>query len=273
MDAVEITDDMVRNARHAYYAAISYVDDWLALLLETLEATGQADNTVVLFTADHGDFLGERGLWYKMSFLEPATRIPLIISAPGAGRGVTVTDPVSLYDVLPTLVDLGGGDATGDLGHVVDGASLLPQLHGDRDPDRTVLGEYLGEGAVAPIFMIRRQQYKYIWSAPDGAQLFDLTADPHELRNVAADPELAGTAGSFRAEIDRLWDPERIRNEVIDSQRARRVVDRALRIGRYAPWEHVPLPDSANQYMRNHLNLNMVEAERRYPRLPSEHQI
>ncbi len=272
MDAVEITDAMVRNARHAYYAAISYLDDWLALLLETLDATGMADNTVVLFTADHGDFLGERGLWYKMSFLEPATRIPLIISAPGAGQGLTVTDPVSLYDVLPTLVDLGGGDATDDLGHVIDGASLLPQLHGDGDPDRTVLGEYLGEGAVAPIFMIRRQQYKYVWSAPDGPQLFDLRADPDELRNLAAEPHLATTAGNFRAEIDRHWNPERIHAEVVDSQRARRVVDRALRIGRYAPWEHVPLPDSANQYMRNHLNLNLVEAERRYPRPPSEHQ-
>ena len=276
MDAVEITGEMVRNARHAYYACISYVDDWLGLLLETLDATGMADNTAVLFTADHGDFLGERGLWYKMSFFEPASRIPLIISAPGTRRGAAVSDPVSLYDVLPTLVDLGGGDATGDLGHVVDGSSLLPQLHGDSDPDRTVLGEYLGEGAVSPIFMIRRQQYKYVWSAPDGPQLFDLNADPDELHNLAANPAAdaatASTAREFRAEISQHWDPERVFTEVVDSQRARRVVDRALRTGRYEPWDHVPLPDSSNQYMRNHLSLNTVEAERRYPRLPSEHQ-
>lgn len=272
MDAVEITEEMVRDARHAYYAAISYVDDWLGLLLETLEATGMAENTVVIFTADHGDLLGERGLWYKMSFFEPATRIPMVISAPGAGRGVAVADPVSLYDVLPTLVELGGGDPAGDLGHVVDGGSLVPLLHGDRDPDRTVLGEYMGEGAVAPIFMIRRQQWKYVWSAPDGPQLFDLDADPDELRNLAADPDLTSVATGFRTEVDRLWDPERIRAEVVDSQRARRVVDRALRTGRYVPWEHVPLPDSTNQYMRNHLDLNTVEAQRRYPRLRSEHQ-
>lgn len=272
MDAVELTEEMVRNARHAYYAAISYVDDWLALLLETLEATGMAENTVVIFTADHGDFLGERDLWYKMSFFEPAARIPLIVFAPGADRGVAVPDPVSLYDVLPTLVDLAGGDPAGDLGHVVDGASLVPQLHGHRDPDRTVLGEYLGEGAVAPIFMIRRRQWKYVWSAPDGPQLFDLHADPDERRNVAAHPGLAELAAGFRAEIDRHWDHERIHGEVLDSQRARRVVDQALRTGRYVPWDYVPLPDSANQYMRNHLNLNLVEAERRYPRPRSEHQ-
>ncbi len=272
MDAVDITEEMVRNARHAYYAAISYVDEWLGLLLETLEATGMVDNTVVLFTADHGDHLGERGLWYKMSFFEPAARIPLVIAAPGADRGVAAPDLVSLYDVLPTLVELGGGDPAGDLGHPVDGTSLVPQLQGHRDPDRTVLGEYLGEGAVAPIFMIRRRQWKYVWSAPDGAQLFDLSADPYERRNLAGRPELADLVAGLRAEVDRNWDHERIRCDVVDSQRARRVVDHALRTGRYVPWDHVPLPDSANQYMRNHLDLNLVEATRRFPRPISEHQ-
>lgn len=267
MDSVEVTAAMVRNARHAYYACISYVDDWLALLLDTLEATDMADDTVVVFTADHGDHLGERGLWYKMSFFEPSSRIPLVIRAPGARRGVAVPDHVSLYDMLPTLVELAGGDPAGDLGHVVDGASLLPQLHGDRDPDRTVLGEYLGEGAVAPIFMIRRGRWKYVWSDPDGAQLFDLDADPDERFNLVASAEHTATATAFRTEIDKHWNPARIHADVLASQRARRVVDRALRIGRHAPWDHVPVPDSTNQYMRNHLDLRDLEAHRRFPRL------
>ena len=267
LDAVELTDAMVRNARHAYYAAISYIDDWLGLLRATLEATGMADDTVVVFTADHGDQLGERGLWYKMCFFEHAARIPLVVSAPGAARGLAVDDHVSLLDVLPTLVDLAGGDATSDLGHVVDGASLVPQLHGDRDADRTVLGEYLGEGAIAPVFMIRRGPWKYVWSAPDGPQLFDLASDPDERRNVAHHPAHASVAAAFRAEVDRRWDHERIHGEVLASQRARRVVDRALRSGRYVAWDHVPVPDSANQYMRNHLDLTALELARRLPRL------
>ena len=268
MDTVDITDDMVRNARHGYYACISYVDDWVARLLDTLEATGMDGDTLVIFTADHGDHLGERGLWYKMSFFEPSTRIPLIIRTPdGDGpRGVTVADHVSLQDMLPTLVDIAGGDAAGDLGHPVDGTSLLPQLHGHRDPDRMVLGEYLGEGAVAPIFMIRRRHHKYVWSEPDGAQLYDLAADPDETCNLAERPDHAATAAAFRAEIDKHWQPDRIAKEVIASQRARRVVDRALRVGRYTPWDHAPVTDAANQYMRNHLDLRDVEVSRRHPR-------
>ena len=267
MDTVEVTDDMVRNARHGYYACISYVDDWLARLVDTLDATAMGRDTVVVFTADHGDLLGERGLWYKMAFFEQATRIPLIIRAPGAGRGVAVDDHVSLQDLLPTLVDLAGGDSGGDLGHPVDGRTLVPHLHGDRDPDRTVLGEYLGEGAIAPIFMIRRRQHKYVWSEPDGAQLYDLGRDPDETRNLAGAPEHAATAAEFRTEIDKHWQPERVHAEVLASQRARRLVDRALRTGRHTPWDHEPSTDSANQYMRNHLDLRDVEAGRRFPRV------
>jgi choline-sulfatase len=179
---------------------------------------------------------------------------------------VAVDDHVSLLDVLPTLVELAGGDAASDLGHVVDGASLVPQLHGDRKPDRTVLGEYLGEGAIAPVLMLRRGPWKYVWSAPDGAQLFDLAADPDERRNVAYAPAHSDVAAAFRAEVDRHWDHERIHGEVLASQRARRVVDHALRRGRYLAWDHIPVPDSANQYMRNHLDLTALELARRLPR-------
>lgn len=263
MDAVEITDTMVRNARHAYYAAISYIDDWLGRLRATLDATGMADETVVIFTADHGDHLGERNLWYKMSFFEPSARVPLIVAVPGGARGEAVADHVSLLDLLPTLVELGGGDAAADLGHLIDGASLLPQLHGDRDRHRTIVGEYLGEGAIAPIFMIRRGQWKFVWSAPDGAQLFDVTADPDERRNLANDPARSDLVAAMSAEVSARWDHRGIHANVLDSQRSRRVVDRALRRGRYTPWDHLPVPDSANQYMRNHLDLTALESARR----------
>ena len=151
----------------------------------------------------------------------------------------------------------------------MDGGSLVPQLHGDRNPDRTVLGEYLGEGAVAPIFIIRRHQWKYVWSDPDGPQLYDLSVDPDERRNRARDADHADVAAAFRDEVDKHWQPARVHSEVLDSQRARRLVDRVLRTGRHTPWDHVPAPDSANEYMRNHLDLRDVEVGRRFPRVPT----
>jgi len=260
MDAVEVTDEHVRNARHAYYAAVSYIDDWVAALGETLDRCGLADDTVVAFTADHGDMLGERGLWYKMSFFESACRVPLIVAGPGIAPG-EAPDHVSLLDVLPTLLDLAGRDAA----ETADGDSLVPLLHGDRRPERTVLGEYLAEGALAPIFMIRRGEWKFVASAPDPPQLYDLAADPDELVNLAADARHADTVAQYEKEILARWDPEAIRAEVVADQRARRTVDAALRIGHHTSWDHRPSADAAHQYVRNHLDLNAVERLRRLP--------
>ena len=130
MDDVEITDDMVRDARHAYLGAISYVDDHLARLLEILRVTGRLENTVVILTSDHGDMQGERGLWYKMSFYEGSARVPLVVSAPGRFAPSRVASPVSTMDLLPTLVGIAGGDdavAAADL----DAESLMPLLTGE----------------------------------------------------------------------------------------------------------------------------------------------
>ena len=112
MERTPIGNDDVRRARRAYLGNISYVDDWTGRLLQTLESLGLADDTVVILLADHGDMLGERGLWYKMNFFEGSARIPLIVHAPARFRGRRVSTPVSLVDVLPTLIELSGGAVT-----------------------------------------------------------------------------------------------------------------------------------------------------------------
>jgi len=254
-DTNEVTPQQVANARRAYFASISYVDAWLGRLVDTLERHHMIDNTVIIFTADHGDMLGERGLWYKMNFFENSARVPLIVSAPGRWSPTVVNTNVSLLDLAPTMVDLAGAK----IPDTFDGSSLLPLIDSPTDTKRTVVGEYMGEGAVAPIFMIRRGRMKFVWSAPDGAQLHDLAADPHELVNLAADPAHASEAESFEAEVRQRWDTEAIAADVLASQRDRQVVDRALRQGRYEAWDFQPTTDAANQYMRNHLNLNDVE--------------
>jgi choline-sulfatase len=258
-DVTTVSDEQIRNARHAYLANTSYVDDFVADLMATLDRLDMRKNTVVLFTADHGDMLGERGLWYKMNYFEHSARIPMIISAPGRLGPGRVSTPTSLLDIAPTLLDL----ARAEIPDTLDGDSLLSVAGNGPDPDRTVLGEYLGEGAIAPIFMIRRGDHKFVWCEVDPPQLYDLAADPHELVNLATRPEHGATVAAFETELLSLWDPPAINAQVLASQRARTEVDQALRQGRFEAWDYQPTTDARNQYMRNHLDLNQVESTRR----------
>jgi choline-sulfatase len=253
-----ITDDRVIAARRAYLANTSYVDHWVGRLTDVLDRHGMADDTVVIFTADHGDMLGERGLWYKMNFFEHSCRVPLVVHAPHRFDPTVVSTPVTLVDLAPTMVELAGAEAP----ERFDGTSVLPFVEAP-DPERTVVGEYLGEGAVAPILMIRRGRWKYVWSRPDPPQLYDLDADPAELVNLATDPAHETTATEFLAETARRWDAGAIERAVLDNQSARAEVDRAMRRGRFRAWDFQPTSDATEQYMRNHLDLNDVESGRR----------
>jgi choline-sulfatase len=265
MDRTAITPDDVRRARRAYLANISYVDDWTGRLVGTLETLGVADDTVVILLADHGDMLGERGLWYKMNFFEPSARIPLVLHAPQRFAARRVSAPVSLVDLLPTIVEVTGG-TTADAVEPWAGSSLLPLCAGLADAERTVIGEYTAEGACAPIVMIRRGSLKFVHCPADPDQLYDLASDPHERLNLATDPAQAAIVADFRAEIGQRWDMQRFHDEVLRDQARRRLVDGALRKGNYTPWDYTPKRDGAGEYMRNHLDLNDVERNARWPR-------
>lgn len=263
MDREPVTEANIRDARHAYYAAISYVDDQVGLVLGTLGECGLVDQTVTMVTADHGEMLGERGLWYKMSFFENACRIPLIVHAPGRFAPARVAAAVSSVDILPTLADLAGA---AEMSVPVDGRSLLAHLNGADGHDE-VFGEYMGEGAIAPIVMIRRGAYKFIHCPADPDQLYDLHTDPDEHTNLAADPDHAVLVAEFRAEVSRRWDLDAVHADVLASQARRRFINEALRQGRYQPWDFQPITDASEQYMRNHLKLGDLEIRARFPRV------
>lgn len=265
MDECELTEAQVQAARRAYYGAISYVDDKVGLLLRTLEAARLRENTIVIFVSDHGDMLGERGLWYKMNFFEWSARVPMIFYAPDRFVSGRVSEHVSLVDLLPTLVELASQGQLPDFAGAVDGRSLAPVLYGEKRADDTVLGEYLAEGALAPCLMIRRGSYKYIYSEPDPDQLYDLSADPHELDNLAGRPEYEETRQAFRAEVNRRWQPQLLRQEVIASQRRRRLVAEALTTGRFTPWDFQPYQDASRLYIRHHMDLDDLERRARFP--------
>jgi choline-sulfatase len=264
MDRTPISAEQVLRARRAYYGSISFVDDQVGMLLAALADAGLAHDTIVVFTGDHGDMLGERGLWYKMCWYEGAARVPLIVAAPRAFRPHRVREAVSLIDLLPTLAEIAGDGNAPNYATPLDGRSLLPHLGGTGGHDE-VLGEYLGEGAIAPLLMIRRGRWKYVCSAPDPDQLFDLEADPHERTNLATHPAHRATVESFRAEATRRWDSDAIRGQVIASQRRRRLVYAALKQGAYAPWDFQPRPDASRAYVRNNLDLDDIERRARFP--------
>jgi choline-sulfatase len=269
MGDFEITEADVRSSRHGYYASLAYVDERIGDVLTALERCGLADDTVVLFTSDHGEFLGEHGLFYKMSFREHPARVPLIVHCPRRFTPRRVQEPVSLVDVLPTLADLARPGLSGELAYPVDGRSLVPLLEGEAEnPEATVAGEYLAEGVEKPMVMLRRGRWKFIHTPADHDQLFDLEADPLELVNLAE--EEVELVRELHDEVRRRWDLEAVERDVRASQQARLAVFRALQLGVPHPWDFQPLRPASQQYTRNTMDVAARDEQSRFPPLPVE---
>ena len=269
MDDYEVTPADIRNSRRGYYASLSYVDDLVGSLMETLRTCGLADDTIVMLTSDHGDFLGERGLWYKMSFREHAARVPLIVHAPGRFAPRRVSTPCSIADLLPTIVDMVKPGASDALAAPVDGRSLAPLLMGGpEDETQATLGEYLAEGVHAPMYMVRQGRWKFVACETDPDQLFDLAADPHENRNLATEPEHAERVAGFQAMLAARFDVAAIKADVVASQKSRLTLFRALTKGHVFPWDFQPLRDASEQYTRNHRDVTETDILSRFPPAP-----
>ena len=334
----EIPDDRIRAARRAYYAACTYVDTNIGKLLKVLEDTGLDKDTIIIFTSDHGDMLGERGLWYKMTWFENSARVPIIFHAPKKFAAKRVSENVSTVDLLPTFASLVGAPLVEDL--PLDGVSLVPYLTGEEGPRTdTVYGEYMGEGTQVPLFMIRHSRWKFVYSAIDPPMLFDLVSDPEEKTNLVANVPIPSTAELVRVknskshpvsasiltpndtpcasptperitdasssypfsspprtpnsvkftappdttnpvkllehfveEVHKRWDMETIRQDVLRSQRRRRLVNSALIKGKISYWDWEPRVDPRTQYVRNQGKgtLDDVEVVSRWPRLLSQ---
>ncbi|CAH0056726.1 unnamed protein product [Clonostachys solani] len=268
----DFTDDQIKRAKRAYYGSVSYVDDCIGRLLETLDDAGLADNTIVIFSGDHGDMLGERGLWYKMSYFESSVRVPLLVNYPKWFEPHRVSKNVSTLDILPTVCDLAGTKPSPYL--PMDGVSMMPHLQGKEGHDE-VFAEYTGEGTVRPLFMIRRGPWKYITCPADEPQLFNLARDPDELDNLARfrkiepktpeEQEAKEKFNQMKAEADDRWDYDAITAEVFHSQRRRRVVWDALKLGSFTSWDFNPEDDGRQKYIRSTIPLDDLERRARFP--------
>ncbi len=190
-----MSDDLRRDAIQAYRASTTFMDAQVGRVLDALGRLGLAENTIVVFTSDHGYHLGDHGLWQKMTVFERSARVPLIIAAPSAkARGATARGLAELVDVYPTLVELAGLTPKGPL----DGVSLAPML---ADPAATVKDAAFTQ--VRNGYAIRTDRWRYIeWAEGEqGSQLYDMDTDPAETTNLAGDSRYANTVKDLRARL------------------------------------------------------------------------
>ena len=208
------TEHQLRVARAAYYAMIEFMDANIGRILDALDETGLADNTLVVYCSDHGDMMGHHGLWSKKVFYERAAGVPLVARLPGLTTPGTTSDSLcSLIDLAPTFAQLAGADEMD-----VDGTSLLRLLSGEEDPARVATSEVadVNGGRFEWVGkMIRRGPWK-LWQHQtiDGHDyppvLFNLQDDPCESRDRAADPECAGLLAELQALLQQDWRPRQV---------------------------------------------------------------
>ena len=261
-------DEAILNARHAYYANTSYFDDWVGQFVDALKKTNLIDNTVVVVMSDHGDMLGERGLWYKMNFFEHSARIPLIIAGPDITHS-TIPNACSTIDILPTLLDFASGGSNGvpDIQQSIDGRSLHSLLTGSAmEQENSTISQYAAECTSHPMVMIRRGDYKYIHCDSDDPMLFNLQEDPGETQNLAADPNHLDIAAAFGKEIAEKWNFDEIRTDVIEKQQARLLIQETMSNGLPTSWDYQPIRDAAEVYVRMHRELDDLAVVSRFPR-------
>ncbi|GAB5377317.1 MAG: sulfatase-like hydrolase/transferase [Acuticoccus sp.] len=206
----------VRTAMAAYYGMVSFLDDNIGRVLKALDEAGLAEDTLVVYTSDHGDNLGARTFWGKSNMYEESAGIPLILSGPGVAKGARVATPVSLVDAHPTILE-----ATGVAPHPDDADLPGRSLLGNLDPDRTAFSEYHAVGSITGIYMVRFGDYKYIHYSGYRPQLFNLADDPLELKDLALEPgnEVALAQGEKR--LRAICDPDAVNARAFADQEAR----------------------------------------------------
>ncbi len=249
-DEYRVTQDQIRNARHAYFGMISYIDDKIGKLLAVLDETGLSDNTIIVFTADHGDMMGERGMWYKQHFFEWACRVPLVVCWPGKFSPARVAAEVSLVDLMPTLLDM-ATDGDG-FNHVVetDGHSLYSIIaNHSSDWSYPVIAEFSADGSTGPSRMVLKDALKYMYLEGEEELLFDLDKDPHELINLINNPDYSKRLDKLRKIAMDSWDPDDMRAKIAKNQAERLFIHRVT--GGDPTYVYTLNNDDNHKYVRN----------------------
>jgi len=219
-----IYEDFVRDDEHrkiilaSYLGLCSFMDDNVGQVLNALDESGLSGNTRVIYTSDHGDNMGARRIWGKSTLHDESAGIPLIMAGPNVPEGQVCETLVSLVDIYPTILD-GAGAPKGAGDEELPGQSLMQIVAAPDDHERIAFSEYHAAGAISGVYMLRTDRYKYLhYAGGYDPELYDLKADPEELRNVAAEPSYAEALNGLKEQLLKMIDPEKINERALSDQ-------------------------------------------------------
>ena len=246
-------EDILR-ARRGYFGNVSYVDDQVGILRGLLERLGLADNTIIVVTSDHGESLGERGLWFKRNHYDSSARVPFIFHAPQRFQAAVRGENVSLIDLLPTVLHFAGDQTGDDLVEAIEGRSLAGLIEGDTSAkwDNVMFSEVMSDGLPSPVFMVRRDHYKLICGPAHPAQLYDMQADPHERNDLALNPtpEILSVLRALQSESESIWDGDALQAEIEHSVARRTLIRAAHNQGRSPDWDFYATTGEVGRWCR-----------------------
>lgn len=248
-DIETVSEAEIRRARAAYWALVHRLDQWIGQLVRIVEESGQTDNTLIVYTSDHGDMLGERGLWWKHLFYEESAKVPLIMSWPSRlPRGTRCSRVVNGVDVTATLLELMGAPPLPN----ASGRSFASVL---TNPTRAVWEDRAVSEYCSHLFapeggcfqrMLRREEWKLVYYHEQPAQLFNLARDPEELEDLAADPRYAAVRAELQAEALADWNPEAVARIMEELSSANSLLEKWGRRTRVADSLRWPLDPALN---------------------------
>ncbi|MGI9387381.1 MAG: sulfatase-like hydrolase/transferase, partial [Methyloligellaceae bacterium] len=200
------TPEMVKRAQAGYMGLCSFLDENIGNVLSALDAAGLTDNTRIVYTSDHGDNLGNRGLWGKSTMYEESVAVPLLLKGPDIPAGAVVETPTNLLDLYPFILDCAGEASCHTLSADLPGTNVMRLIEG-QDADRAVFSEYHGMGSKTAAYMIRKGPHKLVAYADYPPQLFDLSEDPKELNDLADDANAKPILDELMGELNKVCDP------------------------------------------------------------------
>jgi len=217
-------EQKIREAKAAYYGLISFMDSCVGRILHTLETTGQTENTLVLYVSDHGDMMGDHGFWTKQVMYDASAGIPMIAAGPGIPQGKRIKTGTTLLDIATTAVDV--SRIKDDVqSRALPGLSLKAIANAADDPDRTIFSEYHDGGSTTATFMVRWQNWKFIYYVGHPPQLFDMATDPDELTNLAvqenSNQEITAIMREGERRLREICDPEAVNERCFEDQAQR----------------------------------------------------